>query len=362
MASDKIQTGVICLGLQNNRISEIDSLRGIAAFCVMLFHYTTRYGALFGNSTTYSFNFSVGSLGVHLFFIISGFVIFMTISNSRTVRAFAYKRITRLYPAYIVAVTLTFTATTLYNLKGCVVGFKDYLFNLTMLQGVIPKVPFRNVDNVYWSLAAEILFYCFIGFVFFMKLHKKIELVSLFWLVVGTVISILHQVFQTGTAYGLFYYLYNYSLAKYCYLFIAGIMFYKLKDGNKPLHYILISGCLLYCAAFNDVVTFAAVFLFFAIFLLLVKGKARFINLRALRYLGTISYSLYLIHQNIGYVIIDFMAKRGIAGEGYLLIPIGISVLLASLITFLVEKPVQSFVRKHQPKFLTKETSELREA
>lgn len=51
----------------------------------------------------YHFNFSYGFLGVHLFFIISGYVIYMSILNCNNTKDFLIKRVVRLYPAYIVS-------------------------------------------------------------------------------------------------------------------------------------------------------------------------------------------------------------------------------------------------------------------
>ena len=56
--------------IQSNRFQELDALRGIAALMVVFFHFTIgRPEAKLG--------FKLGTTGVDLFFIISGFVIFI---------------------------------------------------------------------------------------------------------------------------------------------------------------------------------------------------------------------------------------------------------------------------------------------
>jgi len=64
------------------RLAEVDALRGLAALSVMAFHYTTKYDELFQFSGTVPFNVPWGYLGVNLFFVISGFVIFMTLERT----------------------------------------------------------------------------------------------------------------------------------------------------------------------------------------------------------------------------------------------------------------------------------------
>lgn len=58
------------------RYQEIDALRGIAIFLVLLFHYTSRYDQIYGH-TDMLFSFPYGVQAVQLFFMISGFVIYI---------------------------------------------------------------------------------------------------------------------------------------------------------------------------------------------------------------------------------------------------------------------------------------------
>ncbi|MEK4129105.1 acyltransferase [Solibacillus sp. FSL W8-0474] len=82
-----------------DRLTELDALRGLAALAVVIFHYTTRYNELFGHEKSSYLNFTFGHMGVNLFFMISGFVIFMTLRRINNVKEFAIKRAFRLYPA-----------------------------------------------------------------------------------------------------------------------------------------------------------------------------------------------------------------------------------------------------------------------
>lgn len=67
------------------RIKSLDSLRGLAPVAVAIFHYTTQYAIIFNNEiTTQLLDFKYGHYGVQLFFIISGFVIFMMLNKIST--------------------------------------------------------------------------------------------------------------------------------------------------------------------------------------------------------------------------------------------------------------------------------------
>ena len=100
------------------RIKELDSIRGIACLMVVLFHYTTRYSISFNTQkTTALLDFKYGGLGVSLFFMISGFVIYLSINNVKDAKTFFIKRFIRLYPIFWICMLTTFTIMNLSPLE-----------------------------------------------------------------------------------------------------------------------------------------------------------------------------------------------------------------------------------------------------
>lgn len=91
---------------QRNNI--IDAFRGLAILAVMAYHYTIRWPDLYGFEHTYSPIFGLGKYGVHLFFVVSGLVITMTVLRSADAIEFAVRRFARLYPAFVAAACVTF--------------------------------------------------------------------------------------------------------------------------------------------------------------------------------------------------------------------------------------------------------------
>jgi peptidoglycan/LPS O-acetylase OafA/YrhL len=71
---------------------------------------------------------------VNLFFIVSGYVIFMTLHRTREPMDFVVSRFSRLFPAYWAAVVLTFLVTTLLGLPGKQVAVAQALVNLLALR------------------------------------------------------------------------------------------------------------------------------------------------------------------------------------------------------------------------------------
>ena len=75
--------------LRSQRILELDALRGLAAVAVVFYHYTTRYGQLFGHRDSLTVSLPWGHYGVDLFFMLSGFVILMTLERTANSWKFA---------------------------------------------------------------------------------------------------------------------------------------------------------------------------------------------------------------------------------------------------------------------------------
>ena len=162
------------------RLYQLDIFRGIACLMVLLFHYTSRYATVFNNEiTTQLFDFKYGGLGVDLFFIISGFVIFMSINKNKSPIQFITKRFTRLYPTFWICVIITFCIVSISDLDQYKRTLTDFMFNLTMVPDVFGA---PRVDGVYWSLLPELVFYfmCFL-LLSFNKL-KEINIICSIWL------------------------------------------------------------------------------------------------------------------------------------------------------------------------------------
>jgi peptidoglycan/LPS O-acetylase OafA/YrhL len=98
------------------------------------------------------------------------------------------------------------------------------------------------------------------------------------------------------------------SLSMYCYLFIAGINFYKIwaQEGGIKNH-IQILVCFLFSILTQPFLESFFVLLFFALFYLFIYRKLEFITrIKFLVFLGVVSYPFYLIHQFLGMIIIYY--------------------------------------------------------
>ena len=311
------------------RIKELDALRGLAAMAVVLFHYVYKYNMEYGNGET-PHVFEFGQYGVHLFFMISGYVIFMTVDNLKSWTKFAGLRFSRLFPVYWSAIILTYIVVSLFGLTGREISWKAFLFNFSMLQELF-VVP--HADGAYWSLLPELMFYVLMGFLIRFNAINHIRTVNMIWL--GLILTSQYLTYPETVI--------KLLNLKYGALFVAGIEFYLLKKEKNSTGTALIylSWALAYFTV-DDLVPFLVISAFYLLFIGLHFNKLSILNSKLLVFLGAISYPLYLIHQNIGYVLMN-LVELNIWIEVSLAILLSLG--LSTLVHFFIEKPTLKYLR-----------------
>jgi len=336
---------------EGSRYLELDSLRGIAVLAVVLYHYTFAYDFHFKLFSDHKFYLYHGNLAVPLFFVISGFVIFLTLEKSKKKADFAVSRFSRLYPSYWVAmfVTLIFISVLPVPTLGHYTP-KEVVLNFTMFEGFTKA---RLIDQVYWTLKMELTFYIIMYLLYLNKLLSKIEYICVAWLLLSLASSMFKIPFKK--------YLDVLFILEYAPLFIAGINFYKIKNkAGSVFNHALIGLSFIFEVKwllahsdenYTSVLILAVIY---GLFCLFAYGRLSWLNNRALLFLGAISYSLYLLHNVIGYTIIYRLRQHTDLQIFYVTLPFLLSVALATLMTFYIEKPAIRFIRTAYKKRNTK--------
>lgn len=145
-------------------ILSIQALRFIAALSVVVFHaHLLLSRKLPGHvPDRVDHAFAVGASGVHIFFVISGFVMVYTSSRSRlTPGGFLKRRLIRIYPIY-------WLVATLYLVAHLLLGH-PYNLSFTKIAGAALLIPGYSplVIGPGWTLSYEMYFYlCFTAALF----------------------------------------------------------------------------------------------------------------------------------------------------------------------------------------------------
>lgn len=320
------------------RLPELDALRGIAAMLVLLFHYSYQYPRLFPDQSALPFRWQWAENGIWLFFAISGFVISMTLARTSTWTDFVWARFSRLYPVYWAAMAMTLIAVGWSGETALDIPMTDKIANLSMIHSLIGLA---SVDPVYWTLAVELAFYLCMLAMFATGWLVRLETIVAVWLALSAL--------QMATGW-LPFRIEQLLVLRYFPFFAIGMMFYRFYIGALTRRRLVLWQILLALVAGiagAEATLVAAVII--AAFWLMLAGRLSVLATPVLLWLGAISYPLYLVHQNIGYVVIHQLGLRSVSAEFAALIAAATALLLAHILHRYVEDPAQRWLRQRKP-------------
>jgi peptidoglycan/LPS O-acetylase OafA/YrhL len=348
------------------RLATLDAFRALAVCGVVAVHYMPHWDMQafpynpFGYQQPFPGWISFGAFGVQLFFIVSGFVIFMTLERCQHLAEFAVRRWARLYPCYLAAMLLTFTIATNLGPAPMRNSGYDLLAGSTMVGALVHDA--RYVDGVYWTLTVELQFYALIGVVYLLA-GRRIELG---WVLIVTIATLLWRL-DFGHDHSLAHRLADRVLiARFLPHFTLGMAFYSLhrhRLGSAAMlaGSALASYALVYATA--PLSTHIAHLVLLALFTLFAIGRLDWLAVRPLLFVGHISYPLYLCHDKLGVMAIGLMTRRLHLPElAAIAVAMAAAVLLAYALHRAVELPAQrallrywklrqSVITRHLPGF-----------
>ncbi|SMQ27269.1 Peptidoglycan/LPS O-acetylase OafA/YrhL, contains acyltransferase and SGNH-hydrolase domains [Pseudomonas helmanticensis] len=288
-----------------SRYASIDGLRGYLAFGVFVHHAVITWIFLrtgefgFPPSNFYSM---IGQGSVALFFMITGFLFWnrlLTQGRQHDWLAFGISRVFRLYPLYLPLMLIVFV--TVFHLQNWELKepgsalFKQILAWLTFDRPDINQYPQTGmlISNVTWTLAYEVFFYLALplaGMVFIYRgnwIHVVLCLIGIYALyqVVGWEHSLKKHFiasFLGGIAAA--YWIRRPALVAWSRTPLAGI--------------IALLALVIAFTAFNRAFKTGPLFLLSLFFVIVASGNSLFgaLKPRSIRWLGEISYSTYLLH------------------------------------------------------------------
>jgi len=237
--------------------------------------------------------------------------------------------------------TVTFCAVHLIGLPGREVGALHALANVTML-GDLLHVPL--VDPAYWSLQVELIFYCWMLLAFTVRVLPRARLLLSLSLLPPIAYAAARALFHREPSYlaGVL------LMVEHVPFFVIGMAAYRIKKagGTSHAHELSIMAAAIAVAAVclspaKGAVAGVSALVFYAV----ATGRLSWISRGPLIFLGAISYTLYLIHQNIGYIVIRTAARVGIGTNQGMVLAIVVAVALAAALTFTVERPALKWIR-----------------
>ena len=331
-----------------DRVLKLDGLRGLAIALVVLFHTFSRWPdyidlvAVYGGFPLFKY----GWLGVQLFFLISGYVIFMSLDRQDSFRGFIKARFLRLWPAMFFATFLIYLSAPLFASRPAgQPEIWDIISGLLFIQPdfiqkIIPSAGL--LEGAFWSLFVEVKFYIFFASVYFVYGR---------FAAIFTIIAVSFLFFSAKTMVyiGLCgdvilrpFYLLG---ADHFFWFAAGAFLYYTKCKISFYSVMIFLGLIAFAsiARLGVHLDLVAGFMVGFVFWLAMSTRIldQLLSVRPLIFLGFISYPLYLTHENAlvsmiavtqNYYIYDLMAP---------IIPI----ILICLVSWIIAKFIEPRIR-----------------
>lgn len=336
----------------HSRVPGLDLLRLAAVAAVIFYHYGFWGPASHGESqvaipalAAYA---QYGFMGVPVFFAISGFVIAYS-AEGRTPIGFAIARFSRIYPTFVLCMTMTFIVTLLLGGGHFEITVGQWAANLLI---AAPALGQPYVDTAYWSLVIEVIFYAWVTVFLALGLFpRRIDVIVLAWLAITFAneltidAPVVEKVFMADDSG----------------FFAVGLMIYEYHRGRRDMRlcgmFVLAAATAVFQAvhklerlgvhvgsSFDPRVV--AVICIVSILVVFWLTRIRRIPLPAGLVLacGGITYPLYLLHMQAGYVVL--MAFRPATSvEISTAVIIAGAVALAWTVWRLFERPVQRRVK-----------------
>jgi peptidoglycan/LPS O-acetylase OafA/YrhL len=335
-----------------SRVGGLDLLRLAAVGAVILYHYgfwgPASHGAPQVAIPSLAAFAQYGFMGVPVFFVISGFVIAYS-AEGRTAVGFTIARFSRIYPTYVFCMTLTFLVMLALGAPHFDVTTTQWFANLFI---AAPAFGQAYVDTSYWSLVIEVVFYAWVAvFIALGLFPKRIDLIILAWLCItfANELTIDAPIFE------------KVFMADDSGFFAVGLLIYEYYRGRRDARLYGLMAVSIGTSAFQAVhklerlgvhtsgsfdpnIVAAICLVSIAVIFLATRLRRLPLPPGVILAVGGMTYPLYLLHMQAGYVIFAAIGPTRNPALAASLIVCGAAALALSVWRF-VERPLHRWTK-----------------
>jgi len=344
------------------RIESLDYLRGLMALSVALYHFaTTSYQSPLAEDL-------LGKLGIYavsVFYVLSGLSLTIVyrerLDSGPLVAAYAVKRLFRIAPLFWLSVTLAvlFGFVTDYALgRPHSVDYWRLFLNYSLLFGFVKPDAYMSTGA--WSIGNEMVFYVLLPFLVYFGLKGKTALMALgsFFFALYAMFALVFLDPGKPLAAQWITFINPFNQA---FLFVAGVVIgFCLQPGRATVrHHVALSslaaGFYFFPASGDQIaigsgierIALSLICIGFVAAVYVADPRFRNVGGRALKLLGEMSYSVYLLHPFVGVSLVLIARKTGIppgvpALALLLLAGLPLTLLLSYATYCLLERPMMS--------------------
>ena len=317
----------------NERNTAIQILRIIACILVFMVHFGQRLE--FEDVAKQITDF--GMYGVHLFFIISGFLAVKTLQKKEKVTTYYLKRVISILVLYYIVIIWYFiTENYLHKTLNHIPGDIHKLYWLRyiyLLNGFVESdTYFWNNLGMTWTIPIFAFFYLIIPYI--LKIIKNYKSSFILMIVIYHLTTYLNELYPCTVFANLYYF------------FIGIFIYYCYKDKKLRLCSVLFLIKSIYCTIIGEI-NYYYIFAVIISVLLEKEIKIKEIPKKVINKLDEYTYTLYLAHGIVFCSIIDKLPLFEIELPKFVLgtLAIGVSIILTILIHDYIERPIQNILK-----------------
>ena len=309
----------------NKKLDSLELLRGIAVIAVCFRHFS--HALLSSPSNDFANIFDVfdsyGKYGVQVFFVVSGFVIPLSLHKSRysisQYGRFLLKRLVRLHPPYLIALGLSLLiGYASYRVRN--LGFPETIESISLS---LFYLHISEINPVFWTLVVEAQYYIFVGLTY-------VWLIKYPRLFISIGMPLLLLIGQSPVAE----YIRLFAFINFFLIGWVGFLIYT-KQGSFKFNYIGLAMLLTVAFSVHDIEAVIS-----SLFTIAVILFYRFTIPSIIALPGKLSYSLYLIHFPIGVKFINLTSPYISPSMSWILFPI--AMLLVWIIAWFFWKIIET--------------------
>ena len=343
-----------------HQIPNLTSLRFILAILVVLFHtpefFANRNLPFYNN---YSL-FLKGNESVWMFFSLSGFLIIKQLhdekisTNTINLKRFFKNRILRIFPLYylvliygfihyqIILPKLGFQFENTYNI------WEGILLSSTFFSNIFLTYSPGGILEILWSIGIEEQFYIVIAPLFFLLPKSKIK-TTLISITITYLLLFTSSVFPFLKEYKMYFFYFTFS--GLCSIYLEKINFHKLFSYMIYLIILIYTLSNFFKDNLNENQYLIFSMLLFGLFLsVLSKKPITLLKNKTFKYLGTISYGIYMFHaiamQIVGLIYIKLNFQNQISNTLYIISYTFLIILLSVIMAHFSYKYYESYFLK----------------
>lgn len=350
------------------KLNQLAGLRGICAWWVVIFHSL----ALLGDSlpTPIANLFAHGYLAVDLFFLLSGFVIFIGYHASlaenypRSIGLFYWRRFTRIYPLHLVMLggyLLLFAAFYFFSSSGSAPDsytWSAFFQSLFLIHMWVGGDLTWNVPS--WSISSEWFVYLFFPLMA-VCLRKLSGGVRLHLVAIVASAALLYLIYSVNGLTSIGSEIPRMALIRTLLEFLMGVLIGSLYINHRDFlekhrrvwlaGFLVLSGLYVGIAMPDFMLIPIAFALLIAYLSVTMSWLTEALSNRYLVYLGEISYSTYMVH----YLVYDLL-KAGFVSSSYQVNPVYVWLsfvvvfLLSVLLHHGIDSPSQKYFKRLSPR------------